>query len=48
VPLPAEKIVFGGNLFLNGLPTLPGVGHVTPAIADYIAIEAKLLLSRKC
>jgi glyoxylase-like metal-dependent hydrolase (beta-lactamase superfamily II) len=40
VHLPDEKIVFCGDLFLNGLPPLPGEGHVTQTIANYKAIEA--------
>jgi glyoxylase-like metal-dependent hydrolase (beta-lactamase superfamily II) len=40
VHLPREKIVFCADLFLNGLPPLPGEGHVTQTIANYKAIEA--------
>jgi glyoxylase-like metal-dependent hydrolase (beta-lactamase superfamily II) len=40
VHLPAEKIVFCGDVFLNGMPQLPGRGHVTRTIANYEAIEA--------
>jgi len=40
VHLPAEKIVFCGDVFLNGMPQLPGRGHVTRTIAHYEAIEA--------
>ena len=40
VHLPGEKIVFCGDIFLNGLPPLPGEGHVTQPIAHYKAIEA--------
>jgi len=40
VHLPAEKIVFCGDVFLNGMPQLPGRGHVTQTIAHYRAIEA--------
>ncbi len=40
VYLPSEKIVFCGDLFLNGLPPLPGEGHVTETISHYQAIEA--------
>jgi len=29
VHLPGEKILFCGDVFLNGLPPLPGEGHVT-------------------
>jgi glyoxylase-like metal-dependent hydrolase (beta-lactamase superfamily II) len=40
VHLPGEKIVFYGDIFLNGMPLLPGEGHVTQTIANYKAIEA--------
>ena len=40
VHLPGEKIVFCGDLFLNGMPPLPGEGHVTQTIVSYKAIEA--------
>jgi len=40
VHLPGEKIVFCGDIFLNGMPPLPGEGHVTQTIANYKAIEA--------
>lgn len=40
VYLPGEKIVFCGDIFLNGIPPLPGEGHVTQTIANYKAIEA--------
>ncbi len=40
VHLPGEKIVFCGDIFLNGLPPLPGEGHVSQTIANYKAIEA--------
>ena len=40
VHLPGEKIVFCGDVFLNGLPPLPGEGHVTETLAHYKAIEA--------
>jgi glyoxylase-like metal-dependent hydrolase (beta-lactamase superfamily II) len=40
VHLPGEKIVFCGDAFLNGVPPLPGEGHVTQTIANYKAIEA--------
>ena len=40
VYLPGEKIVFCGDVFLNGLPPLPGEGHVTQTLANYRAIEA--------
>jgi glyoxylase-like metal-dependent hydrolase (beta-lactamase superfamily II) len=40
VHLPGEKIVFCGDAFLNGMPPLPGEGHVSQAISHYTAIEA--------
>jgi glyoxylase-like metal-dependent hydrolase (beta-lactamase superfamily II) len=40
VHLPGEKIVFCGDVFMNGMPPLPGEGHVTQTIAHYKAIEA--------
>ncbi len=40
VHLPGEKIVFCGDIFMNGMPPLPGEGHVTQTIAHYRAIEA--------
>ncbi len=40
VHLPGEKIVFCGDVFLNGMPPLPGEGHVTQTIAHYRALEA--------
>ena len=40
VHLPGERIVFCGDIFLNGMPLLPGKGHVTQTIANYKAIEA--------
>ncbi len=40
VYLPGEKIVFCGDVFLNGMPALPGEGHVTQTIANYKAVEA--------
>jgi len=40
VHLPGEKIVFCGDIFLNGMPPLPGEGRVTQTIAHYKAIEA--------
>ncbi len=40
VHLPEEKIVFCGDIFLNGLPPLPGEGNVTRTIANYEALEA--------
>ncbi len=38
--LPSEKIVFCGDVFVNGMPPMPGEGHVTETIANYKAIEA--------
>lgn len=40
VHLPGEKIVFCGDIFMKGMPPLPGEGHVTRTIANYKAIEA--------
>lgn len=40
VHLPGEKIVFCGDIFTNGMPPLPGEGHVSQTIAHYHAIEA--------
>jgi glyoxylase-like metal-dependent hydrolase (beta-lactamase superfamily II) len=40
VHLPGEKIAFCGDIFLNGMPQLPGEGHVTETIAHYKALEA--------
>lgn len=40
VHLPGEKIVFCGDVFMNGVPPLPGEGHVSQTIAHYHAIEA--------
>lgn len=40
VHLPDERIVFCGDVFLNGLPPLPLEGHVTQMIAILKAIEA--------
>ncbi len=40
VHLPEEKIVFCGDLFLNGMLPPPCGGHVTRTIANYKAIEA--------
>jgi glyoxylase-like metal-dependent hydrolase (beta-lactamase superfamily II) len=40
VYLPAEKIVFCGDIFMHALPPLPGEGHVTQTLANYKAIEA--------
>ncbi len=39
VHLPGEKIVFCGDVFMNGITPLPGEGHVTQTIANYKAIE---------
>jgi glyoxylase-like metal-dependent hydrolase (beta-lactamase superfamily II) len=40
VHLPAERIVFCGDLLMNGMLPLPGEGQVTGTIANYKAIEA--------
>ena len=40
VHLPEERIVFCGDVFLNGLPPLPLEGHVTEMIANLKAVEA--------
>jgi len=40
VHLPVEKIVYCGDVFLSGVPPLPGEGHVTQTIANLKAIEA--------
>jgi glyoxylase-like metal-dependent hydrolase (beta-lactamase superfamily II) len=40
VHLPEERIVFCGDVFLNGLPPLPLEGHVTETIANVKAVEA--------
>ncbi len=40
VHLPGEKVVFCGDVFMNGMPALPGEGHVTQTIANYKAIES--------
>jgi cyclase len=40
VHLPGEKIVFCGDVFMSGMPPLPGEGHVTETIAHCRAIEA--------
>ena len=40
VYLPGEKIVFCGDVFVNGIPPLPSEGHVTQTIANCKAIEA--------
>ena len=40
VHLPGEKVVFCGDIFMNGLPPLPGEGHVSQTIVHYKAIEA--------
>jgi cyclase len=40
VHLPAEQIVFCGDLFMNGMPPMPGEGHVTATIANMKALEA--------
>jgi glyoxylase-like metal-dependent hydrolase (beta-lactamase superfamily II) len=38
--LPGDKVVFCGDVFLNGVPPLPGEGHVSQTIAHLKAIEA--------
>ncbi len=40
VHLPGERIVFCGDVFMNGMTPMPGEGHVTQTIANYKAIEA--------
>ena len=40
VHLPAERIVFCGDVFMNDMPPLPGEGRVTRTIANYRALEA--------
>lgn len=40
VYLPAEHIVFCGDLFMNGLPPMPGEGRVMATIASMKALEA--------
>ena len=40
VHLPEEKIVLCGDVFLSGMPPMPGEGHVSQVIANYRAIEA--------
>lgn len=40
VHLPAERIVFCGDVFLNALPPLPAEGRVTQALAQLEALEA--------
>ena len=40
VHLPAEHLVFCGDLFMNGLPPMPGEGQVTATIANLKALEA--------
>ncbi len=40
VHLPNEKIVFCGDVFVNGMPPMPGEGRVTRTIANYRAMEA--------
>lgn len=39
VYLPGEKIVFCGDLFMNGLPPLPVEGHLSEAIGNLKRIE---------
>lgn len=40
VHLPEEKLVFCGDIFVNGMPPLPGEGNATRTIAQYNTIEA--------
>lgn len=40
VHLPAERILFCGDLFMHGMAPLPGEGHVSGTIANYKAVEA--------
>ncbi len=40
VHLPADRIVFCGDVFMNGMPPLPGEGRVSRTIANYRALEA--------
>jgi glyoxylase-like metal-dependent hydrolase (beta-lactamase superfamily II) len=40
VHLPGERIVVCGDVFLNGMPPLPGEGRVRQCISHYEAIEA--------
>ncbi len=40
VHLSRERIVFCGDVFMNGLPPLPGEGHVSQTIAHLEAVEA--------
>lgn len=40
VYLPAERIVFCGDVFLNGMAPLPAEGHVSETIANCRALEA--------
>jgi cyclase len=39
VHLPGEKIVFCGDLFMNGLPPMPAEGHLTETIANLKFLE---------
>lgn len=39
VHLPDEGIVFCGDLFMNGMPPLPGEGHLTATIANIRMVE---------
>ncbi len=39
VHLPAEHLVFCGDLFMNGLPPMPGEGQVAATIANMQALE---------
>jgi glyoxylase-like metal-dependent hydrolase (beta-lactamase superfamily II) len=40
VHLPAEKIVFCGDVFMNGLPPMPAEGHVSGTIGNLKKLEA--------
>jgi glyoxylase-like metal-dependent hydrolase (beta-lactamase superfamily II) len=39
VHLPRERIVFCGDLFMNGLPPMPSEGHITATIASMRILE---------
>lgn len=40
VYLPQEKIVFCGDVFMNGLPPLPSEGHMSSTIANLMRLES--------
>src|SRR5512139_2162535 len=40
VHLPTERILFCGDLFMNGMTPMPGEGQVSQTIANYKALEA--------